>query len=146
MGSRRAQRTVSPPTARPALEDAIPCAVRPNCKDRLVDHLPVARTRYYHPDQAGSWSLKAVLPTIVPDLDYTRLDGVQDGGMAMAAYQKAIAGATTTPRRKAIRHQLLTYCQLDTEALLRLWSVFRGTGTAWLGLAGRRPGCARRRG
>jgi hypothetical protein len=97
--------------------------------DRVVDLLPVARTRYYHPDQAGSWSLKAILPAIAPDLDYTRLDGVQDGGMAMAAYQEAIAGATTTARRKAIHHQLLTYCQLDTEALVRLWTVFRGAAT-----------------
>ena len=96
--------------------------------DRVVDLLPIARTRFYHPDQAGSWSIKDILPTIAPDLDYTRLDGVQDGGMAMMAYQEAIAGETSTARREAIRDQLLAYCQLDTKALVRLWKVFR-TGT-----------------
>lgn len=30
--------------------------------DRLVDLLPIARNRYYHPDQHGNWSIKAVLP------------------------------------------------------------------------------------
>ncbi len=46
----------------------------------------------------------------------------------MVAYQEAIADTTSTARREAIRQQLLAYCQLDTEALVRLWTVFRGTG------------------
>lgn len=28
---------------------------------RIVDLLPVARQRYYHPSQQGSWSIKSVL-------------------------------------------------------------------------------------
>lgn len=28
--------------------------------DRMVDLLPIARERYYHPDMHGSWSIKAV--------------------------------------------------------------------------------------
>lgn len=93
---------------------------------RLVDLHPVAAARYYHPDQHGSWSIKAVLPTIAPDLDYVELDGVQDGNMAMKAYQEAIDPATTEARREEIRRQLLAYCKLDTEALVRLWKYFSG--------------------
>lgn len=93
---------------------------------RIVDLLPVARQHYYHPSQQGSWSIKAVLPALCPDLDYQALDGVQDGGMAMDAYLEAIAPDTSPSRREEIRRQLLAYCQLDTFALIRLWSKFSG--------------------
>lgn len=95
--------------------------------ERVVDLLPVAREHYYHPEQQGSWSIKAVLPSLCPDLDYALLDGVQNGGMAMEAYAEALA-ATTTPERKAeIERQLIAYCALDTLALVRLWSAFSGS-------------------
>lgn len=58
--------------------------------ERLVDLLPIAREHFYHPSQQGSWSLKRVLPAVVPELRYDTLDGVQDGGMAMEAYLEAI--------------------------------------------------------
>ena len=42
--------------------------------------IPVAlRVNYYHPDMLGSWSIKAVLPTIAPDMDYSLLEGIQEG-------------------------------------------------------------------
>ncbi|NEX22382.1 DUF2779 domain-containing protein [Thiorhodococcus mannitoliphagus] len=94
--------------------------------DRVVDLLPVARGLYYHPDQEGSWSIKAVLPTIAPDLDYSQLVGVQDGGAAMVVYQEAIAPTTSRRRCQEIQDQLLAYCKRDTEALVRLWSFFTG--------------------
>lgn len=93
---------------------------------RLVDLLPVARERYYHPDQQGSWSIKSLLPAVVPELRYDALEGIQDGGMAMAAYLEAIAPATTAERRGTIKAQLEEYCRLDTYALVRLWQVFSG--------------------
>lgn len=94
---------------------------------RLVDLQPVVKARYYHPDQQGSWSIKAILPTIAPDLDYGQLTGVQDGSMAMEAYQEAIAPNTTDAQRKVIQQQLLDYCKLDTDALVRLRNVLSGT-------------------
>lgn len=45
---------------------------------------------YYHPDQHGSWSIKAVLPTLCPELSYEQSEGVKDGGMAMDAYAETI--------------------------------------------------------
>lgn len=94
---------------------------------RVVDLLPVARDHYYHPTQEGSWSIKAVLPALCPDLDYAHLDGVQDGGMAMEAFLEALDPATTTERRAEIERQLIAYCALDTFALVRLWSAFSGS-------------------
>jgi CRISPR/Cas system-associated exonuclease Cas4 (RecB family) len=96
--------------------------------DRLVDLLPVARNRYYHPDQHGSWSIKAVLPCLVPDLSYGDLEGVADGNMASTAFREAIAESTTEERRKEIEQELLAYCHLDTLAMVRMWEEFRGDG------------------
>jgi hypothetical protein len=95
--------------------------------DRVIDLLPIAREHYYHPSQEGSWSIKAVLPALCPDLDYAVLEGVKDGGMAMEAYAEAIAPETTSARKAEIEKQLTAYCALDTYALVRLWSIFSGS-------------------
>jgi hypothetical protein len=92
----------------------------------LVDLLPIARKYYYHPSQQGSWSIKAVLPALCPDLHYEDLEGVQDGGMAMTAFDEALAPQTTPARKAEIEQQLLDYCKLDTYAMVRLWSAFTG--------------------
>lgn len=94
--------------------------------DRLVDLLPIARKRYCHPDQHGSWSIKAVLPCLVPELSYGDLDGVADGGMASAAFREAVSDQTTEARKQEIKRELLDYCRLDTLAMVRMWEVFRG--------------------
>jgi hypothetical protein len=93
---------------------------------RLVDLLPVAQRHFYHPSQQGSWSIKAVLPAVVPNLGYERLEGVQDGGMAMEAYLEAIHPQTIAARKSAIEQQLRSYCKLDTYAMVRIWQIFAG--------------------
>ena len=93
---------------------------------RVVDLLPIARARYYHPSQQGSWSIKKVLPAVVPELRYDDLEGVQDGGMAMDAFLEALHPATDEDRKAQIERQLLAYCKLDTYAMVRLWQVFAG--------------------
>ncbi|WP_028452942.1 DUF2779 domain-containing protein [Chitinilyticum aquatile] len=92
--------------------------------ERIVDLLPIAREHYYHPNQHGSWSIKAVLPALCPELSYDDLHGVQDGSMAMDAYLEAIASETSPEQKQQIEQQLLTYCKLDTYAMVRLWSEF----------------------
>lgn len=94
--------------------------------ERVVDLLPIARERYYHPSQEGSWSIKKVLPAVVPELRYDALDGVQDGGMAMEAFLEGIHPDTSAERKAQIEQQLLAYCKLDTYAMVRLWQVFAG--------------------
>lgn len=99
---------------------------------RVVDLLPVARQHYYHPSQQGSWSIKAVLPALCPDLRYEQLDGVQDGTAAQQAYLEAIAPATGVARKALLKRQLRAYCHLDTWAMVRLWAAFTGnTVKAW---------------
>jgi hypothetical protein len=86
---------------------------------RLVDLLPVTRANYYHRDQRGSWSIKAVLPTVAVDLDYGALD-VKDGGGAQMAFLEAVQLPASAPRRLAIETALLAYCKRDTEAMIIL--------------------------
>ena len=101
---------------------------------RVVDLLPIAREHYYHPSQQGSWSIKKVLPAVVPELRYDALDGVQDGGMAMDAYLEAVHKDTSQERKTQIEHQLTAYCRLDTYAMVRLWQVFAGRNDLLLSL------------
>ena len=75
---------------------------------------------YYHPAMMGSWSIKRVLPTIAPDLDYANLDDVQSGDMVEPAYFEMIDPATPAERRRVLEHALLTYCERDTMAMVQL--------------------------
>jgi len=104
----------------PELEDAIEALC-----DRMVDLLPLARKHYYHPAMRGSWSIKAVLPTVAPELDYSSLE-VSDGGMAQEAYLAMWKPETSTEQREAIRDSLLAYCHRDTLALVHLARYFQG--------------------
>jgi len=92
---------------------------------RLVDLLKIAQEHYYHPCQQGSWSIKKILPTIAPELNYDNLEGVQDGGSAQAAFMEAISPGTLVDRKKQIEKQLLDYCAMDTYAMVKLWQFFK---------------------
>jgi hypothetical protein len=83
---------------------------------RTVDLLTVTLAHWYHRDQRGSWSIKAVLPTVAPELDCARLD-VKDGMQAQAAYLEAIDPGTTFRRGAEIDARLWEYCGRDTEAM-----------------------------
>ena len=97
--------------------------------ERLVDLLPVTRNHYYHPDQKGSWSIKAVLPTVSPDLAYAELEGVADGSQAMDAFAEAVDPSTSAERKAQIHQELEDYCRLDTLAMVRLWKYLKGDAT-----------------
>lgn len=92
---------------------------------RIVDLLPIARNRYYHPSQHGRWSIKAILPALCPDLSYNKLEGVQNGDMAVEAYKEATAPNTKPERKQELHQQLQEYCKLDTFAMVRMWEIFR---------------------
>lgn len=87
-----------------------------------VDLLPVARQCWYHRDQRGSWSIKAILPTIAPELDYAALE-VKDGGNAQDAWSEAAQPDCEPLRREALAEALKAYCERDTWAMI---AVARG--------------------
>lgn len=94
--------------------------------NRLVDLLTITRKHYYHPDMRGSFSIKAVLPTVAPDLDYANLEHVQNGGMAQQAWLEMVHADTSPQRKKELRQGLLDYCERDTLAMVRLADFLQG--------------------
>ena len=90
--------------------------------DRMVDLLKLIRDNYYHPEFNGSYSLKSVLPALVPALSYADLE-IQDGLAATRSYARMIASDTPEPDKSEIREALLAYCQRDTEAMVRIYDA-----------------------
>jgi len=79
---------------------------------------PFRSYHIYNWQQYGSYSLKDVLPAMLPDFSYNHLD-VQNGGMAMDAY--AAMNRTNDPDEiTRIRKSLLDYCKLDTLAMVKI--------------------------
>ncbi len=89
--------------------------------DRLVDLLPLYREHYYHPEQRGSWSLKAVLPTVAPELGYKTLE-IANGLEAQVAYL-GLLNRSHGMVGSSIVAQLERYCALDTQGLTVLSSL-----------------------
>jgi len=94
--------------------------------ERIRDLLPIVRDHVYHPDFGGSFSLKDVLPALVPGLGYDDL-GIQDGSSASTALEALLldADALSSPKRQALRRDLLRYCERDTLAMVRIHERLR---------------------
>uniref|UniRef100_UPI00117F3108 DUF2779 domain-containing protein n=1 Tax=Nitrospira cf. moscoviensis SBR1015 TaxID=96242 RepID=UPI00117F3108 len=84
---------------------------------RLWDLLPVIKDHYYHPAFNGSYSIKSVLPAVVPALGYSDL-AIQEGGHAAAEYYRMVFVETDWVERESIREALLRYCARDTLAMV----------------------------
>jgi hypothetical protein len=86
---------------------------------RLWDLLPVVRNHVYHPAFAGSYSLKAVLPALIPEMTYEGME-VADGTDAGLAWESLIRGGQDRAECERIQKALLDYCGQDTLALVKL--------------------------
>lgn len=86
--------------------------------ERIFDLLPLVRRHYYHPAMKGSWSIKNVLPCLVPELNYAQIGQVQDGTQAQAAYLDIINVDTPGTDKAALTRDLREYCRLDTYAMV----------------------------
>jgi hypothetical protein len=79
---------------------------------------PFSKKFYYHPDLKGKFSIKAVMPHLVPEMAraYKNLKLVQNGGDAMNIFPKLI---DMSPHERArYRVALLKYCELDTLSMV----------------------------
>ena len=104
-----------------ALQTAFPDLAAPlqAIIERLKNLLPVVEDYVYHPDFRGSFSIKKVLPALVPDLSYAGLD-VADGDTAITRFARMARGEISGDDIGMTRQRLLDYCKLDTLAMLRL--------------------------
>jgi Predicted nuclease (RecB family) len=110
------------------MADALPALAGPlrSLADRLVDLLPVVRNHVYHPAFGGSFSLKSVLPAMVPELSYDALP-IGDGQTASLELERLLfQEAEMTPEDRAqLREDLLRYCGQDTWGLVKLLERLR---------------------
>ena len=87
-------------------------------KARLWDLLPIVRQHYYHPDFHGSFSIKAVLPALLPDRKWSDL-AISDGMAAATAYESALNDPTSAEAQQTFQ-ELRSYCHMDTQAMVDL--------------------------
>ena len=87
-------------------------------EDRLFDLLPVIRNGYYHPDFRGSFSIKNVLPVLVPGSGYGDL-AISDGRTAAVRYAQALKSEDVLERQRTF-DDLRAYCARDTLAMVKL--------------------------
>jgi hypothetical protein len=103
-----------------SFEDLAPqlMAIHDNIKDLMI---PFQKKYYYTPAMKGSYSIKYVLPALVPDMAqaYNNLELVQNGSDAMQAYPK-LASIKDKNEVKKLRDALLEYCKLDTLAMVKV--------------------------
>jgi hypothetical protein len=91
---------------------------------RLWDLLPIVRDHVYHPQFAGSYSLKSVLPALMPEMSYAGLE-VADGQAAGLAWESLVCGGLDRDECERVRKALLDYCGQDTLAMITLLDALR---------------------
>ena len=97
-------------------------AIHDNIKDLMT---PFVSKSYYHPKMQGSYSIKYVLPALVPEFEsaYKDLNLIHHGGEAMQAYE----AMAYMPAKEcdAYKQALLAYCKLDTLAMVKVLEKLR---------------------
>ena len=92
--------------------------------DRLKDiMIPFQKRWYYKPEMQGSYSIKKVLPALVPSLSYKDLN-IQEGGTASSTFSQMAQGIFNGDLEQT-RQDLLEYCKLDTLAMVKILEVLR---------------------
>jgi hypothetical protein len=90
-----------------------------NIQSRLVDLMvPFRKKHFYLPSMNGSYSLKAVLPALVPALSYNGLS-ITNGADASTAFYN-LKFEQDEQKIQQTREALLKYCELDTLAMVRV--------------------------
>ena len=97
-------------------------SIHSNIKDLMI---PFRNKDYETPDMQGSYSIKYVLPALVPEMkqSYKELDGVQNGSQAMNAFANLYK--LDDSEKQKVRKSLLEYCKLDTLAMVKILEKLR---------------------
>jgi len=92
-------------------------AINENMRDLMF---PFQKKYYVTPQMQGGYSIKYVLPALVPKMQeaYKNLEGIQNGGDAMNAFPKL--SSMNLVEKEEIRTALLEYCKLDTLAMVEV--------------------------
>ena len=92
--------------------------------DRMKDlMIPFKEKWYYVPAMKGSYSIKYVLPALVPSLSYDNLE-INNGSLASSTFANLHNISDLDQIHKTRKH-LLEYCKLDTLAMVKILEVLR---------------------
>jgi len=101
--------------------------IYPDYADKLRDisnrvfdlMIPFQQNYVYTKEMKGSYSIKKVLPALVPELSYQGLE-INNGGIASITYRELVKEKDQGKRAK-VKDNLLQYCKLDTLAMVEIW-------------------------
>ena len=98
---------------------------------RLWDLCACVRVGFYHPGFQGSFSIKTVLPKLVPTMSYEGM-AIADGMAAVEAWdelvkfnaaehiEESVRPEILEPAKEQRRRSLLDYCSMDSLAMVRV--------------------------
>ena len=97
--------------------------INENMQDLMI---PFQKKWYVTPSMNGSYSIKYVLPALVPEFEkaYKELEGVQNGSQAMNTF--ANVSKLNNEEKQKLRNSLLEYCKLDTLAMVKILEKLKG--------------------
>ena len=98
----------------PSKRDALQSIV-----ERMRDLHAMIKKHYYHPGFRGSFSLKSVLPVLLPEMGYAKL-AIREGSQASLEYLRMVDPLTPAAEKERIAENLLAYCRQDTLAMVRI--------------------------
>ena len=87
--------------------------------DRLKDLQALIKKYFYSPGFRGSFSLKSVLPVLVPNMSYENL-AIKEGTHASLEYLRLLNSETPPEERRRIEQALIDYCSYDTLAMVKI--------------------------
>jgi hypothetical protein len=89
---------------------------------KIVDLMkPFQNKSYYAPEMKGSYSIKKVLPALVPQMKYDNLE-ISDGSTASRIFE-SLYYESNFVKIEQTRKALLEYCWMDSMAMVKILSV-----------------------
>ena len=105
----------------------------------VVDLLAILRKEICYPEfftkrslNSGAYSIKNILPVLVPSMSYEGLEGVSEGKEASQVFTAAVCDVYGPEEVDKLREKLRIYCEQDTRAMVevhrRLSTIELGSG------------------
>lgn len=92
---------------------------------RLYDLMDIFRDGLYaDPICKGSYSIKQILPALVPELSYHDME-IGDGATAMSSWKEMVFSDIQETEKIKIKNNLLKYCELDTLAMVKIYEFLK---------------------
>ena len=107
----------------------VPLSKEDSCRlsgmtQRFTDTGDVFKKDYLHPKMKCGWTIKKVLPALVPEMSYEGM-AVANGGDAMDAFDVLYEQKLPPDELEQLRKDLLKYCEQDTWAMVKIVDVLR---------------------